>query len=116
VHGGDDEVEHGQPRAVVHRAVRQDVGLCSTEDAHRRDLVHVLVDLAMLLPDAVLGQAAGVIRRLGVVGQPHVFEPAVPRGHQHFADRVPAVGKRGVDVKRAAEIGRLHEPYPLFSR
>src|SRR5438045_1456008 len=75
VDAADDEIEAAQHVVrIVERAVRKDIGLDAFEDAEAAAERRVeAVDLSVLLLDVVDGQAAGVMRRLRVIGNANVL-------------------------------------------
>ena len=101
-------------RAVVDRAVAEDVGLGAAEDVHRRDCLARFVDVGVLPLQFVFAETARVERGGGVVGDAGVFVSEVARRFEHLQDGVAAVAVRRVNVKRAAQVGGLDELHAFF--
>ncbi len=115
VDGRDDEIE---PRehlvAVIDRAVRENVRLGSLENAHRLERFPMAFDLRLLLDEPCEVEAASVVRRLRMIGDAHVLEPALARVREHLAHRRAAVRVRRVDVKDAADLLARNEAARRF--
>jgi hypothetical protein len=75
VDAADYEIEAAQHVVrIVERAVRKDIGLDPFEDAEAAAERRVeAVDLSLLLFDFLDREAAGVMRRLRVIGEPKAF-------------------------------------------
>ncbi len=115
VDAGDDDVHLGEGGVFeVERAVGEDVDLDAGEDADAAAVLglHLAIDLA---DAADVGESAGIVEAVGhgeilrVVGDGDVGEAAGQGGFGHLADGVAAVGRVGVHVQVAANVGERDE-------
>src|SRR5207302_3581672 len=85
VNAADDEIKAAQHVVrIVERAVWKDVGLDPLEDAEAAGERRVeMLDLTLLLLDFLDGEAAGVMRRLRVVGDANILITVAEPGFYH---------------------------------
>ena len=103
VDAADDEIEAAQHVVrIVERAVRKDIGLDALEDAEAAAERRVeAVDLSLLLLDLLDREAAGVMRRLRVIGDANVLVAVGEAGLRHCFQRIGAVRGGSVGVQNA---------------
>ncbi len=114
---GDDVIEFGQQFVLeIERAVTENVALDAGKEP---EVVEVLVELA---DHRDLGAQPGVIetarldRTSAVIGDAEILQAELLRRRGHFFQRIAAVARGGMAMKRAAQIFRLDQSGQAFSR
>src|SRR4051812_40618948 len=111
----DHEIEAFQHVVlIIERSVRQNVGLDAFEDSEILGEAFVqAVGFQVLLRDLLDREAAGIVRGLGMVGNPEILETTLARSFGHGLQGFGAVRRIRVAVKDPAQVLVVYELWQL---